>query len=232
MFRLPAAVFAAIAFALAASPARAELWGYVDGRGAAHFADAPLDSRYQLVHGAAPDALRVPGKTDGAGSLLTWLEIAPEVKAVTPWVKAAAKRHGVDAELLTAVIAVESGFKADAVSRSGAVGLMQIMPQTADNYATPAERRVPAQERLRHPGTNIDTGARVLASLLKRFSSIDVALAAWNAGEGNVRRAGNKMPPYKETQAHVHMVLELYWALLQNSQLRRATTITAPVSLR
>jgi hypothetical protein len=63
--------------------ARAELWGYVDGSGTAHLAPTQVDSRYHLVMGdAAP--LRVPGKTDGAGGLLTWLEFAPEVKSLPP----------------------------------------------------------------------------------------------------------------------------------------------------
>ena len=66
----------------------------------------------------------------------------------------------------------------------------------------------------------------MLADLTRRFGRIDVALAAWNAGEGTVRRYGGKMPPIDETQAHVQLVLELYWALLQNSQVRRATHVT------
>jgi soluble lytic murein transglycosylase-like protein len=66
----------------------------------------------------------------------------------------------------------------------------------------------------------------MLADLIRRFRSIDLALAAWNAGEGSVRRAGNRMPDIEETQAHVHLVLELYWALLQQSQPARAQRLT------
>ena len=69
--------------------------------------------------------------------------------------------------------------------------------------------------RLLDPRTNILAGARLLARLIRRHEGIDVALAAWNAGEGTVRRHGGKMPPLPETRAHVHQVLELYWALLQ-----------------
>jgi soluble lytic murein transglycosylase-like protein len=61
-------------------------------------------------------------------------------------------------------------------------------------------------------------GARMLADLSRRYGGVDIALAAWNAGEGKVRRAGGKMPAFEETRAHVHMVLELYWALLQQRQ--------------
>ena len=170
---------------------------------------------------AAPS--QVPGKTDRTDSLLLWLEIAPEVKALGPLLREAAGEHGVDEELLKAVITVESGFNAKAVSPRGALGLMQIMPVTADRYATPAELQQPAATRLLDPRTNVHTGARVLADLIRRFGGIDVALAAWNAGESTVRRHGGKLPPIDETRAHVQLVLELYWALLQDSHSRRAT---------
>lgn len=197
--------------------AQAQLWGYVDGAGVAHVATTQIDSRYRLVLGSrpAPEG-RVPGKTDGAGGLLTWLEFAPEVKRVQPLLREAAQAHGVDIELLKALIAVESGFDAQAVSPAGAIGLMQLMPQAADRYATRAEAMRPAGERLLDPRINVLTGARMLADLTRRFGRIDVALAAWNAGEGTVRKHGGEVPPIAETQAHVHLVLELYWALLQN----------------
>jgi soluble lytic murein transglycosylase-like protein len=214
---------ASLALCLAAGVAHAELWGHVDGAGVAHFATEQLDSRYSLVLGEQRDALRVPGKADGSASLLTWLDIAPEVKAVQPWLREAARITGVDMELLKALIAVESGFNAKAVSPRGAIGLMQITPQTAERYASKAEAKTPARERLLDARLNILTGARMLADLTRRFGRIDVALAAWNAGEGAVHKHGDAVPPIAETEAHVHMVLELYWALLQRSQ--RATQL-------
>ena len=206
--------------ALLALPARAELWGYVDAAGMAHFASTQIDPRFNPVLGRA-STQRVPGKTDAGTAMLTWLDIAPEVKAVQPWVREAAEKNGVDAELLKAVIAVESGYQKGAVSPRGAMGLMQITPETATRYATPAEAA-----RLIEPRINIHTGARMLADLIRRFGHIDAALAAWNAGEGAVRRAGNRVPDIDETQAHVHLVLELYWALLQQSQPARAQRLT------
>ena len=222
------AVLAALSLGLHALGAQAALWGYVDGEGVAHVADRPLDSRYALVLGgdAAPPGAgpgRVPGKTDGAGSLLTWLDIAPQVKALQPVLREAARTHGLDVELLKAMIMVESGFDARAVSPRGAVGLMQLTADAADRYAAgPAERARPAAERLLDPRINILTGARMLADLQRRLGGIDVALAAWNAGEGTVRRHGGKVPPIAETEAHVHLVLELYWALLQRQLPRQA----------
>jgi hypothetical protein len=210
------------------------LWGYVDGRGVAHVSPVPLDSRFQPVLGeTAPHAGRVPGKADGAGGMLTWLEIAPEVRVLTPWLREAAQTHGVDRELLTAVIAVESGFDAKAVSPRGARGLMQITPETGERYAAGlagiprarADDSRPVEERLLDARTNIHTGARMLADLIHRFGRIDLALAAWNAGEGAVRKYGGAMPPINETRAHVQLVLELYWALLQRSQSQRATQL-------
>ncbi|WP_233151773.1 lytic transglycosylase domain-containing protein [Pelomonas sp. KK5] len=206
-------LLAGLSMLCAAAAAHAELWGYVDGQGVAHLAHAPLDGNYSLILGT-PEASfgRVPGKLDGSQHLLTWLEIAPEVKAIQPFLRQAAARHGVDMELLKAVIAVESGYKRDAVSPRGAQGLMQITPETAARYASPADA-----QRMLDPRTNVLTGARMLADLIRRFGRIDAALAAWNAGEGAVRKAGNRMPDIDETRAHVHLVLELYWALLQRS---------------
>jgi hypothetical protein len=190
------------------------LWGYVDGAGLAHFATSQIDSRYDQVL-RETDGRRVMGKTQGTDGLLTWLEISPDVKALQPLLDEAARTTGVDEELLKAVITVESSYNPRAVSPRGAVGLMQLTPVTADRYGTKEERQTPATQRMLDARTNVFTGARMLADLTRRYGGIDIALAAWNAGEGTVRRAGGQMPDIAETEAHVHMVLELYWALLQ-----------------
>ena len=196
------------------------LYGFVDGAGVAHLSYQQPDTRYQPVLRERSDENgRVPGKAHDRTTLLTWLEFAPEVKALQPVLRKAEKVTGVDAELLKAIITVESGYQRNLVSPAGAIGLMQITPDTGLRYATKAE--VSAQtmdEHLRNPQLNVMTGARMLADLTRRYGSIAVALAAWNAGEGTVRKAGGKVPRIAETQAHVHMVLELYWALLQRRQ--------------
>jgi hypothetical protein len=207
------------------------LYGYVDGAGAAHFADHPVDSRYAPVLRAHGDEEgRVPGKTMSRRNLLVWMEFAPEVRALQPLLREAASATGVDAELLMALIAVESGYRADTVSMQGAVGLMQIMPNAVQRYDAPAPSgAAPLQERLLEPRTNIMLGARMLADLTHRFGRPDLALAAWNAGAGSVRRAGTQMPDIAETRAHVQLVLELYWALLQQREQRRALGTPAGV---
>ena len=144
-------------------------------------------------------------------------------QSVQKHLQAAAKTHKVDYELLKAVVAAESGFDADVVSPKGAVGLMQLMPTTAVQYgvvADRAERRdrkgqvLPArsvEEKLTDPKTNIDAGARYLAYLIKLFKGeLELAVAAYNAGEGAVQRAGNKIPNYRETQGYVKTVMGLY----------------------
>lgn len=197
-------------------PGPVSLWGYVDGSGVFHVAQSQVDSRYtQLLGEEPPSAGRVVGKTDVATRMLTRLEIAPEVKSVQHLLRDASRQTGVDSELLKAVIAVESNFDPKAVSPRGAMGLMQLMPDTADRYARGAEKDRPVSQRLLDARTNILIGARMLADLTRRFGRVDLALAAWNAGEGAVRKAGGAMPPIDETRAHVQMVLELYWALLQ-----------------
>jgi hypothetical protein len=226
--RLLSLLLAVTAPVAVASP----LYGFVDGQGVAHVAVTPLDGRYQpLLPDPGSDAGAVPGKTMSRGRLLTWLAFAPEVKALQPLLREAERATGVDAELLKAIVTVESGFRADRVSPAGAIGLMQLMPDAGERYATKAERSgAPVEQRLRQPGHNVMIGARMLADLWRRFGSIDAALAAWNAGEGRVRRAGNKIPDIAETRAHVHLVLELYWALLQQRQHGRAErlSLTAP----
>lgn len=118
--------------------------------------------------------------------------------AFDPLIESASGRHGVDARVVKAVIQVESAFRPRARSHKGAMGLMQLMPQTARTY----QARNPYD-----PASNIEAGTKYLKKLLDEFE-LPLALAAYNAGESAVRRFGG-IPPYAETQAYVTKILNL-----------------------
>ena len=104
--------------------------------------------------------------------------------------------------LIHAVITAESAYDSEAVSRAGAVGLMQLMEQTAERYDV---------RNRRDPYENVRGGTEYLSYLLKLFDNdLKLALAAYNAGEGTVKRYNYQIPPYKETQSYVKKVLSLY----------------------
>jgi len=227
-----AGVFVALLMGLSALPASASVWGYVDARGVAHFSTEKLDERYELFFNGGesfstekPDksSLKPIGKNDSnayalpAGSahaptkLLAYFDISPNYKAVKHLLKDAAQMHGIDYELLQALIATESGFDTFAVSPKGAVGLMQLMPPTAERYGVKADKKTPIEKKLTDPKTNIKAGASYLRDLIKMFpGQLELAVAAYNAGEGAVQRAGNKIPNYPETKNYVKTVMQLY----------------------
>jgi soluble lytic murein transglycosylase-like protein len=118
--------------------------------------------------------------------------------AYDPLIESAATKHAVDARIVKAVIQVESAFQPRARSSKGAMGLMQLMPGTARQY----QARNPYD-----PASNIEAGTKYLKTLLNEFE-LPLALAAYNAGEGAVRRFGG-IPPYAETQAYVTKILGL-----------------------
>jgi soluble lytic murein transglycosylase-like protein len=115
-----------------------------------------------------------------------------------PVIESASGKHDVDARIVKALIQVESSFNPWARSPKGAMGLMQLMPKTARQYAA----RNPYD-----PTSNIEAGTKYLSKLLSEFE-LPLALAAYNAGEGAVRRFGG-IPPYAETQAYVAKILSL-----------------------
>jgi hypothetical protein len=196
---------------------------FFDGAGVAHVADHAVDSRFQCFGNAPMKRRRVPGKTDDLAVLRSSMKLSAPHMALLPAMRQAAARHGLDVELLQALIAVESGFDAAARSPRGALGLMQIMPAYATPYLEAQASEEDVQKALLDPLQHIEVGSRMLADLSRRFGRVDAALAAWNAGPTPVRRHGG-VPPISETRAHVHLVLELYWALLQDRQAQRATT--------
>lgn len=210
--------------------AHADLWAFVDERGVTHFAAEQLDERYALFfrgndfdserdgsntgrQGAA-DVSTGPASPSGA-RLLAFFEVSHDYKLVRQHLRSASARHGVDYALLQAVIATESGFNTRAVSPRGAVGLMQLMPATASRFGVSGDARRSVEQKLVDPATNVAAGTRYLRYLMDLFEGrLDLALAAYNAGEGAVQRAGNRVPAYRETRNYVQSVMGLY-ALLK-----------------
>ena len=131
----------------------------------------------------------------------------PNIAKYEPLIRAAAARHGLDPQLVKAMIAVESGFEPGAVSDKGAVGLMQVLPATGERYGVRADRRKTVDAKLADPMLNLEIGTRYLADLRKQFvGRPELALAAYNAGENAVLRYRNTVPPFPETQAYVKLV--------------------------
>ena len=211
---------AGLLLALALAPAaHAEVWGFVDAKGVAHFAAERLDERYELFFrggesfdtAAGVGTARAVAVPTGGSKLIAFFEISPSYKQVKHHLREASRTHGIDYELLQALIATESGFDAGAVSPKGAVGLMQVMPATAGRYGVSSDAKTTVEKKLADPKTNIRAGAGYLSYLLKLFpGELELALAAYNAGEGAVQRAGNRIPNYRETQNYVKTVMQLY----------------------
>jgi soluble lytic murein transglycosylase-like protein len=126
-------------------------------------------------------------------------------------IEKAATAASVEPNLLRAVIVVESGFNSRAVSKRGAMGLMQLMPATATRFGV---------SNPYDPLQNVHAGARYLKFLIDRFGQdVRLALAAYNAGEDAVDRNGGQIPPFSETMAYVPRVLKIY-QMLRNQQAR------------
>jgi len=174
-------------------PAQASgsIYRYMDAEGVLHFSDTPVDDRYRhmkRVHQDGPvisprPHVRVPKERD-------YDRLIVQIAA----------RHRVQPGLVKAVVAAESNFQPNAVSRVGAQGLMQLMPATAEELGV--DRPFSVVE-------NLDGGVRYLRAMLDRYGDLTRALAAYNAGPIAVDHYRG-VPPYRETQAYVKRVLEYY----------------------
>ena len=209
---------------LQAAPARADIWGYTDAQGMPHFSSFQVDERYEIFlrDRSEPEPYKVQAYRKPARAaeskviaptprMLVYFEGLPSYKAVHPLLVEASTTHGIDYALLQALIATESGFNSRAVSPKGAVGLMQLIPPTAERYGVKAGKDASVEKKLTDPVINIRAGARYLSDLIKMFpGQLELALAAYNAGEGAVQRAGNRIPNYPETKNYVKTVMQLY----------------------
>jgi len=175
--------------AASAAGAQGAIYAFVDANGIAHFTNAPRDSRFVRLAWTAqsvrPDERTAPIRWEYDGLIgLT------------------ARAHRVPPALVKAVIAAESSFDPGAVSRKGAQGLMQLMPETA--------RSLGVSDPLR-ADENVDGGVRYLRDMMDRYGTLSLALAAYNAGPQAVDRHGG-VPPYRETRDYVKRVLTYYRA--------------------
>jgi soluble lytic murein transglycosylase-like protein len=164
------------------------LYRFVDERGVVHFTNAPSDRRYSRIRALPPLATR-PGT-----------RYAAPVHTYDQLIRRASQRHGVPAAMVKAVIHAESAFDPRAVSPKGAMGLMQLMPETAQlmGVAQPF-----------HARQNVHGGTRYLRRLHDRYGSWTHTLAAYNAGPSAVDQYRG-VPPFPETRQYVKRVLSYY----------------------
>jgi soluble lytic murein transglycosylase-like protein len=200
MFR-PIEIKCGLAFLsfLFSSSVGADVYKYVDSTGHVFYTDNPRHSGYRLI-------IKTPAALSRFSSSRKWRlgsKFSERNRSqFDPLIDAAANKYSLDPALLHAVIRAESAYNPAAVSPKGAVGLMQLMPETAARFGV--------RDRY-NPRENIEAGARYLSELINMFQSdVRLAVAAYNAGENNVIKYGNKIPPFQETQAYVARVLGYY----------------------
>lgn len=150
-----------------------------------------------ILSGSGPVTIGVNGDLTTNPLQPRDIEIDPNTTDLRQLAREIATKHGLDPDLFESLVEAESNFNPKVVSSAGAQGLTQLMPGTADGLGVsdPFD-----------PYQNLDGGARYLAKQLKRFKTVELALAAYNAGPGNVNKYGG-IPPFKETQNYVKKIL-------------------------
>lgn len=188
---------AVIAVLLAHSAVLADFYKYVDNDGVVHITNVPVSSKYTWMMREK----RQSGPAMGGASTAEGLWRAGGVVSFDNLIYVISRRHGVDPPLVKAIVKAESDFDSSAVSRAGAKGLMQLMPETARSLGV---------KDVYDPEENVDGGTRYLSRLLDIFDGeVEMAVAAYNAGETAVLKYG-AIPPYSETQQYVKKVLYYY----------------------
>jgi len=167
-----------------------DVYKYVASDGQVYYSDKPRHQGYRLI-------IRTP-KPRRQGNTR---QLAERRSKFTPLIEKVARKNHLDPKLLHAVIRAESAYDPGAVSPKGAIGLMQLMPETARRYGI---------DDPHDPAHNIEAGARYLRELLENFGDVKLAVAAYNAGEQAVRKYGNRIPPYRETRQYVARVMQFY----------------------
>ncbi len=179
------ALFAAF---FCAGSAFADIYKYEDENGVLHLTNVPSNPKARYVMILKEKRVHFPKGID--------------IRKYDKIIAKAASKFNLDVALIKAVIKAESNFNHQAVSRAGAKGLMQLMPQTASALNV---------DDVFHPGDNIEGGARYLRYLLNLYNgNLTLALAAYNAGEGAVAKYNYGVPPYRETRNYIRRVLAFY----------------------
>jgi soluble lytic murein transglycosylase-like protein len=195
-------LIAAVLLAASSAQANSKIYSYVDDQGMRHYTDVPDNNRYRLLVLSSQDRTSAGDRYDAR-----LLARATQYDSI---IEHAAVSSAVEPNLLRAVIVVESGFNSRALSKRGAVGLMQLMPATASRFGV---------SNPYDPRENIHGGARYLKFLIDRFGhNVRLALAAYNAGEEAVERNGGQIPPFTETMAYVPRVLKIYKMLADQTR--------------
>jgi len=176
--------------------AHADVFQAVDAQGVVHLSNIPSEKHYHVL-------IQSPAHPDSSAKISVAKPVRQaSAKSYDKVLKKVAQEQHLDQALLKAVMTVESNNNPQAVSDKGAVGLMQLMPDTAQRYGV-TDRYDPEE--------NILGGARYLRDLLERYNeNLPLVLAAYNAGEGAVDRYGARIPPYTETRHYVPKVMNLY----------------------
>jgi soluble lytic murein transglycosylase-like protein len=219
IIRLRVAMVMLFAIAIIIAPhAAADVWGYVDEQGQPHVATEKLDERYQLFFkgrssadlAVAPSPAQ-PDQSFKQTAIYQRIVNHPNAKRFEPMIVRYAKQQNVDVALVKAVVAVESAFEPEVVPAKGAIGLMQVIPDTAQRYGVSDDKGRTIAQKLMDPAINLHVGTRHLRAMLELFANdVALALAAYNAGEGVVARYDNQVPPYPETQEFVKLVQQFY----------------------
>lgn len=188
-------LFLCLAIVCFSSGAQADIYKYVDKYGRVTLTDKPQNDQYKLL-------VKTWKGWEEAKSRIALEDFHKNRRLHTPTIDEIAQQYGLPTSLLHAVITAESAYDPNAVSRMGAVGLMQLMPETARRYGV---------QNRRNPVDNLSGGTRYLRDLLQMFdNNLALALAAYNAGETAVKRYGNRIPPFQETRNYVTKVIEYY----------------------
>lgn len=184
----------ALGACLLALPSQADIYQYRDVYGHITLTDKPMRGRVTLEKVYSLKGHRTSPTPKGS--------LSQRRQHLAPIISRIAREESMQSELLHAVVHAESAYDPRAESSKGAVGLMQLMPATAQRYGV-SDRRDPVQ--------NLRAGARYLRDLLALFhNDLTLALAAYNAGENAVIRYGHRVPPYPETQRYVQKVREIF----------------------